>query len=47
MREYSAAGQTIFPQGLDRKGQQTFQLFHPILPNKKQHPDFTMLSTSH
>lgn len=46
MLEYSAAGQTIFPQGLDRKGQKIFQLFHPGLPNNKLHPDFRMLSTS-
>lgn len=44
MLEYGLAGETVFPKGLDHKRQKIFQLFHPILPIEKQHPDFVFLS---
>lgn len=44
MLEYGLAGETVFPQGLDHKRQKIFQLFHPIQPIEKQHPDFVFLS---
>lgn len=46
MLQYSAAGKTVFPQGLVRKGQKTIKLFQPVLPSARQHPDFVILSTS-
>jgi hypothetical protein len=46
MLQHNAEGETVFPQGLDRKGQKIFRLFDPILPQEKQHPDFVTLATS-
>lgn len=46
MLQYSMAGKKVFPQGLSRKWQKIFRLFHPVLTTEKQHPDFRVLSTA-
>ena len=46
MLEYSLAGEKVFPQGLRRKGQKIFRLFHPVLTTERQHPDFRVLSAA-
>lgn len=46
MLQYSAAGEKVFPQGRDRKGQKIFQLFHPVLQAEKRNPDFGLLSAA-
>ena len=46
MDEYSLAGETIFPQGLDRKNQRTFLIFKPTVPKDRLHHDFIVLQES-
>ena len=46
MEEYAQAGESVFLQGLERKGQKTFQIFKPIGPQDRLHPDFIALAES-
>jgi hypothetical protein len=46
MKEYSQAGKSVFPQGLERKHRKTFLIFKPIAPRDKLHPFFLALAES-
>lgn len=46
MEEYSLAGETIFPQGLEQKRRKTFLVFDPTAPKETLHPDFVVLLES-
>jgi hypothetical protein len=47
MMEYVITGESVYPQGLEKKNQKTFRIFQPIVPREKLHPDFIQLSESH
>ena len=46
MEEYSLVGETIFPQGLERKNKKTFLIFKPMTSKEKLHQDFIVLLES-
>lgn len=46
MTEYSKAGESVFPQGLEQKNQKTFLIFKPVVSRDRLHPDFIVLTES-
>jgi hypothetical protein len=44
MSQYSTAGKHIFSQGVERKGQKVFRIFHPVVATEHLSPDFLVLS---
>jgi hypothetical protein len=46
MLEISTNGQKVFPQGHKLKRRKIFQLFNPMVPPEKKHPNFVVLSES-
>lgn len=46
MDEYVRAGQSVFPQGLERKSQKTFLIFKPIAQQDALNPTFSVLAES-
>lgn len=46
MEEFVRAEQSVFPQGLERKNQKTFEIFKPTGPQDRLHPDFIVLAES-
>lgn len=46
MVEHAQAGQSVFPQGLERKNQKTFEIFKPIATEDALNPVFKLLAES-